>query len=66
MIAPAEATFRAKKNTPEPYDLNEESTLKFLYKRALAKGKKMHDKRETERERDALREAQHAMKKSRG
>lgn len=32
----------------------------------LAKGKKMHDKRETERERDALREAQHAMKKSRG
>lgn len=32
----------------------------------LAKGKKMHDKRDTERERDALREAQHAMKKSRG
>ena len=31
----------------------------------LAKGKKQHDKRDTERERDASREAQQAMKKSR-
>ena len=31
----------------------------------LAKGKKEHDKRETEREKDAKREAQQAMKKSR-
>lgn len=31
----------------------------------LAKGKKLHDKRSTERERDASREAQQAMKKSR-
>jgi SsrA-binding protein len=31
----------------------------------LAKGKKQHDKRNTERERDASREAQQAMKKSR-
>ena len=31
----------------------------------LAKGKKQHDKRATERERDASREAQQAMKKSR-
>ena len=31
----------------------------------LAKGKKMHDKRESERERDATHEAQQAMKKSR-
>lgn len=31
----------------------------------LAKGKKQHDKRDTERERDAAREAQQAMKKSR-
>lgn len=30
----------------------------------LAKGKKLHDKRDTERERDAFREAQQAMKKS--
>ncbi|MGC2459284.1 MAG: SsrA-binding protein SmpB [Gallionellaceae bacterium] len=31
----------------------------------LAKGKKQHDKRDTERERDATREAQQAMKKQR-
>ena len=31
----------------------------------LAKGKKMHDKRESERERDAVMEAKQAMKKSR-
>jgi len=31
----------------------------------LAKGKKQHDKRDTERERDATREAQQAMKKGR-
>ncbi len=31
----------------------------------LAKGKKLHDKRSAERERDASREAQQAMKKSR-
>jgi SsrA-binding protein len=31
----------------------------------LAKGKKQHDKRDTERERDASREAQQAMKKTR-
>jgi len=31
----------------------------------LAKGKKQHDKRATERERDATREAQQAMKKNR-
>lgn len=31
----------------------------------LAKGKKLHDKRDSERERDASREAQQAMKKSR-
>ncbi len=31
----------------------------------LAKGKKMHDKRESERERDAVMQAKQAMKKSR-
>ncbi len=32
----------------------------------LAKGKKLHDKRATERDRDATREAQQAMKQKRG
>lgn len=47
-----------------PLDMHFKGSLVKL-EIGLAKGKKMHDKRESERERDAVMEAKQAMKKSR-